>query len=736
MVRRNRCRVMRATHFMSMLLTVILLVSAMHVKPSAAQDSAEKPAAATAKNRIFVDGSKEEVELAKSISMDYLLPQMAHYGIRSADDLQVQRVRIDEMSFAHTRVQQLLNGVPVWGGEAIIHLNPDGSLFSITDSLEANLQVNVEPVLNESEAAERAIRAYGCDTCLTAEPQTDLWVMRYKGRDRLVYRVQLERLDGSKETAMPVYFIDAHTGKKVHKYNNMHTGSGTSLYSGTVSIGTYYSSDPPPFGVYYMQDLSRKIGTFNGSTSTPFTNLFSDVWDDQDQKAGVDVHYGLAKTYDYFKNVHNYTGIDGSGGPLTVPAADGLNSLIAAVAHYSTNFNNAFWSQNERKMYFGDGDGVSFSPLVSLDVCAHEMMHGITQHTVGSTNFDTLTYENESGALNESWSDVFGAMVERYVKGESSNTWKIGEDCYTPNTPADALRYMDNPPLGNDPDHYSERYTGTLDNGGVHTNSGIANKAFYLVAKGGSHSNHPGYTTQGIGVDAAAKIWFKALEYLPTDATFSTARAKTLDAAAQLYKIGSKEYNTVARAWGLCGVGSIEFLTNGGFENVQSPWVLSGQASYFVNGGLPESGTGYITLGSANSANGAAYQQFSLPNSVNSIKLTFWLNVTSQETTTVNTYDDLFVEIRDTNGNLLQTLANYSNLDKGNAGDYLLKGFSFPNTYNFDLTAYKGQTIRLQFRTTTDVSNITTFRVDRVSVFTPTPIIILPPPIAPNSNNE
>src|SRR5207245_6235246 len=119
--------------------------------------------------------------------------------------------------------------------------------------------------------------------------------------------------------------------------------------------------------------------------------------------------------------------------------------------------------------------------------------------------------------INESMSDVFGAMTERYVRGESANTWLQGEDNYTPGVPGDAFRYMDDPhrasekgyTVDDDPDHYSERYTGTADNGGVHINSGIANKTFYLLAKGGTH--HLGGSMTGIGADAAALIWYKAL---------------------------------------------------------------------------------------------------------------------------------------------------------------------------------------------------------------------------------
>lgn len=163
--------------------------------------------------------------------------------------------------------------------------------------------------------------------------------------------------------------------------------------------------------------------------------------------------------------------------------------------------------------------------------------------------------------MNESWSDVFGAMTERYARGETSNTWLIGEQAYTPNTAGDALRYMSDPhrasnsgyTANDDPDHYTERYTGTADNGGVHVNSGIPNKVFYLLAVGGTH--HLSGSMTGIGSAAAARIWYRALtSYMTSSTNFKGARTATLNAAAALYGSGSANYNAVARAWSLGGI--------------------------------------------------------------------------------------------------------------------------------------------------------------------------------------
>ncbi|RMG03771.1 MAG: serine protease, partial [Acidobacteria bacterium] len=154
--------------------------------------------------------------------------------------------------------------------------------------------------------------------------------------------------------------------------------------------------------------------------------------------------------------------------------------------------------------------------------------------------------------------------------------------------------------------------------------------------------------------------------------------------------------------------GGSELISNGGFEGSLSPWVSSGSGAFYTsNGSYAQSGTGYIYFGVNNSVSGQVYQQVSIPSTASGT-LSFWLNVTSQETTTTTAYDNLYVEVRNTAGNLLSTLATYSNLDKGTAGVYSQK--------TLNVSAYKGQTVRIQFRATTDSSLPTTFRVDTVSL--------------------
>lgn len=674
-------------------------------------------AGAYAGDTTFRQDDAASAERAQQLSTDHLRGQIAGRGI-SSDDLKVKNVQIDELSMAHTRVQQTHGGVPVFGGEAIVHLDANGDKFAVTDNLVDNVRADVTPTITKRQAIRRALAAAGLKAS-TSEPKADLFILRVGNQDLLVWRVQLWNEDGSSDTSMPVLFMDARNGSQVYGYDNLQTGSGTSLYSGTVTVNSSLVST-----TYYMEDLTNKLGTFD-NRNTPSTNTgagssyrytdTNDVWDSTSQKAGVDAHYGSLRTYLYFKNVHGRNGIDGSGGPAYYTSANTTTptGLITSKVHYGVSYNNAYW--NGSFMTYGDGNGTTFSPLVSIDIAGHEMTHGVTERTAG------LTYERESGALNESFSDVFGAMVERYTLGENSNTWAIGEKCYTPGTAGDAMRWMDEPSRVGDPDHYSEAVylneavcnPNTNDSCGVHYNSGIANKAFYLVAKGGTHSN--GGSMTGIGADDAAKIWFKALTtYMTSSTNFAGARTATLNSATALFGASSTQYTATCQAWALVGVGSTcsggggtstELITNGGFEGTStSPWVRATNFAWTTTGAYPHGGVGYIYAGHTNSANTSAYQQIAIPSTATAAG-SFWLQISSNETTTTNVYDQLFVEVRNTSGTLLTTLSTYSNLNKG---AYTQKTFS--------LAAYKGQTVRLQFRVTTDASLTTTFRIDDVSV--------------------
>ena len=449
---------------------------------------------------------------------------------------------------AHVRLDQTLDGVPVFGAQAIVHLASDGEVSDVTDRWARDLVVDTVPRITAGDAIALAERREGPSL---ESPDADLFVLRHRGRDHLVWRVQLQQLDGTARSAMPVVFVDAHTEEVVRRYDNLQTastGHASTAYNGDISFPVDQIS-----GRWHLRSSDDGVGTYDLLGGTPswissssLTDVTSGSVDGFGDEVAVDAHFGAVQTHAYYAAMHGRDGIDGSGGPNL---SDGVT--VSAV-HYGEGYANAFW--NGSAMVYGDGDGWNAGPLTSLDIAAHEMTHGVTQHTAG------LIYDGESGALNEAMSDIFAALVEQYVEGDGPDRWKIGEDCWTPNTAGDALRDMSNPTVDYaSRDHYDTRYTGLSDNGGVHWNSGIANLAFHLLVEGGVHPNptHRVVTVQGIGWDKAGAIFYGALtEHMTPSTDFFGARAATIAAAEGLYGAGSAEADAVADAWAEVGVGS------------------------------------------------------------------------------------------------------------------------------------------------------------------------------------
>jgi Zn-dependent metalloprotease len=521
------------------LLFLALLASCAGAQPDA--DDAPRP--------LFLDDDDQTQDLIGEIGAEQLTDHVAGIGLEAAD-FTLMRTHVDPLGVAHARFQQQLDGVPVFGGEAIVHLGEDGRPAGITDDLVRDVFVDVAPAYDAQEAIELALPAGLARADLTAPPRADLWVLRHEDVDHLAWRVRLERLDGTVHTSQPVVFVDAHSGEPIWSYEGLRTASGSTDYYGTVSFGSYNNS-----GTYYLEDTSRNMGTYtynNTTSSLYYVTDTDDSWTDTADRQAVTAHWGLARTLDYYSNNHGRSGIDGSNGPGYISSLAGTGGVQSMLVNYGTSYVNAFWDGT--KMVIGDGDGTTSGPLTSLDIVGHELTHGVVE------NEANLTYANESGALNESYADVFGALVELEVQGAGAARWWIGETCWTPGTSGDALRYMNDPTAdGSSRDHYSTRYTGTADSGGVHWNSGIANLAFYLLVNGGSHPNASKSVTTvtGIGAADAADIWYLALtSYMTSSTNFAGARTATLSAASSLYGSSSAEYASVQDAWAEVGVGS------------------------------------------------------------------------------------------------------------------------------------------------------------------------------------
>jgi len=289
----------------------------------------------------------------------------------------------------------------------------------------------------------------------------------------------------------------------------------------------------------------------------------------------VDVHWATEKTYEYLLNTHGRNSLDDNG------------MVLHSWVHYSTNYNNAFW--NGSWMTYGDGDQADFNAFTSPDIVAHEMMHGLTDFSAD------LIYSYESGALNESFADIFGEVAENYMRG--SNDWLMGADIIlTPNK--SSVRNMSNP---NDPQALTQQpdtylgdfwYSGIGDNGGVHINSGVQNHWFYLLCEGGSGTNDTGYNydVSPIGMDKAAAIAYRNLTvYLTPNAQYEDARIGSIQAAIDLYGLGSDEEQQVAAAWCAVGLGNCAPLSGAcqqqDYTALRAFYLSTGGDSWYFNDG-------------------------------------------------------------------------------------------------------------------------------------------------------
>ena len=444
-----------------------------------------------------------------SAARSYLLNRDASMNLSAIVDYETLDVRSDDIGQVHVRFMPTINGYPVFGEHIIVHAY-QGSRYvaGIDGELKTPDNLGVEVSISGSQAMAVALKQLGA-----GKPQVD-------GSPELVYVLNDQRLPVLAWTALVTYqssegeqldriFADATNGSFVTRYPQIHTARNRQTYDA------------------------------NNGTSLPGSLVRNESSGASGDSCLDAAHDYAGDTYDYFSTNHGRDSYDGNG------------AVLRSTVHFRSNYNNAFW--NGSQMVYGDGDGSTFTCLaMSRDVVAHELTHAVTD-----TSAD-LIYQNESGALNEAMSDIFGAAADAWASGSvNGDTWKIGEDIYTPGTAGDALRYMNNPTIdGSSTDYYPERYTGTADNGGVHWNSGIANLAFYLLVEGGTHPRGKTTTSvSGIGMTDAAAIFYRALTvYMGPNTNFSEARDDTLQAAGDLFGSSSNQATQLGNAWTAVGV--------------------------------------------------------------------------------------------------------------------------------------------------------------------------------------
>ncbi|MFI9420873.1 M4 family metallopeptidase [Streptomyces werraensis] len=468
-------------------------------------------------------------------------------GLGAREKLIVKDVVKDVDGTVHTRYERTYGGLPVLGGDLVVHEPADGAR-TVTKAVRTTVKVaSVTPKVAagkaETQALAAAEKAGSERTEADSAPRKVIWAA--EGTPVLAYETVVGGLqeDGTPNELHVI--TDATTGEKLHEWQAVHTGTGRSLYSGTVTLGTYKSGS-----AYQLYDTSRgghktyNLARGTSGTGTLFTDA-DDTWgtgtassSSSDQTAAVDAAYGAQITWDFYKNTFGRSGIRNDG------------KAAYSRVHYGSNYVNAFWQDSCFCMTYGDGSG-NTHPLTSLDVAGHEMSHGVTSVTAG------LRYSGESGGLNEATSDIFGAGAEFYANNSSdAGDYLIGEkiDINGNGTP---LRYMDKPSKDGASKDYWSSSLGSVD---VHYSSGPANHFFYLLAEGsgsktvnGVSYNSPTYdgsTVTGIGRAKALQIWYKALTtYFTSTTNYKAARTGTLNAASALYGASSAEYKAVDAAW-------------------------------------------------------------------------------------------------------------------------------------------------------------------------------------------
>ncbi len=463
-------------------------------------------------------------------------------------ELRAERAETDALGHRHLRFSQAFAGIPVWPSELIVHLDPAGDAYLLDGgSVPTPRGVPVAPRIAPRVAVARAIHALGTGADATAEMPE---LVIFAPGDRVARLAWRFAVDAGPRFRRRVA-IDAQNGKLLFSVSEVMdvnvAGSGLDLF-GVVrpldvwnETGVHYlvdaskpmfdpTSDPPEpattRGAISVLDAQNQPATSN-PTSVPalfhITSANPNAWS---VPAGVSAAFNLSRTYDYYLTRHARNSLDGAGGS------------ILGVVRYGLGYYNAFWHSGLQAMFFGDAAPFAGAP----DVVGHELTHGVTDATA------RLLYLDQSGAANEAFSDVFGEMVETSIDGAPD--WLLGADL------SEAIRNMANPDaleigcgrqyparmsqflLASDP---LCGVSVAFDNGGVHLNSGILNRAFYLLAAG-----LPG----ALGTTAAEQIFYRALTlHLTSTAQFVDVRLAAIASAAELFGAGSPQAQRTAQAF-------------------------------------------------------------------------------------------------------------------------------------------------------------------------------------------
>ncbi len=468
----------------------------------------------------------------------------------------------DELGIEHISYLEYYKGIPMEGMVYRLHVR-NGRVLSMNGLSFNKFTKPSAPAISEMQALNNALAYVGAERYKWDMPEEEELLKRenndpdasyypkgtlsyfpfqgewFQNDYRLCYKFNIY---ADQPLSRAYIYVDALSGEVIFDKQIIHTadvnGIAVTAYSGSQNI----VADSTAPGNYRLREASRGNGieTYNLQQGTNYgaavdftdaDNYWNNVNSNEDEYA-TDAHWGAEMTYDYYLLKHGRNSIDDAGFHLL------------SYVHYSSNYLNAFW--DGQRMTYGDGNA-STTPLTTLDIAGHEITHGLTSNTAN------LTYSYESGALNESFSDVFGTSIEFYANPTTAN-WTMGEQIGI------TFRSMSNPNAYGDPDTYlgTYWYTGSGDHGGVHTNSGVQNYWYYVMSMGDTGTNDLGnnYNVTGLGIDTASNIAFRNLTvYLISSSQYADARFYSIQSAVDLYGACSPEVITTTNAWYAVGVG-------------------------------------------------------------------------------------------------------------------------------------------------------------------------------------
>lgn len=443
----------------------------------------------------------------------------------------VVRTRIDKKGNSHIRVAQRYKGLRVIGAEIIVHVNKENSIYHVNGKYMSDPNISATPSVEAKEALQIGLDEQQGKSEMHVIHDPELVI--YGGRLAYFYIIEHE----GPEVGQWYYYVDAQTGKRLSRYNNIQyadpterdgshvTISGCRLPGEDGTVITMQGWHDNPTGNYYMLHFDSLWAIYDEDVNDWEQQASSD-WGMIDP-AAVSAGKNFEIVQDFVKNMMGMNSFDDAG------------AFAYGVVHVGDDHINAYWNGNAKAFFFGDGDGINADPLTTLDIVAHEFGHALTQYS------SNLIYEYESGALNEVYSDIMGVTVEFWSQPDDrasypSSTpgaadWLMGEDCWLAD---EALRNMRDPLAYGYPAYYlgTNWYFGDNDNGGVHTNCTPLTFGFYLLSDGGIGTNdgHP-YGVTGVGIERAAEIALNAnLNYHTSTDEYVDARVAWIDAANDL----------------------------------------------------------------------------------------------------------------------------------------------------------------------------------------------------------